>query len=172
MTLASEIHGFSAEIVEHLRQRGETISTAESLTAGSVSAAIVTVAGASDVFVGGLTAYRDEIKISHLDIDPALIEKHTVISEEVAVAMAKGANKSFGTTWAIATTGVAGPGPSDGIPSGTVWVAIDGPVTQSLELSLAGGRESVRNATVATAIGTFTRILRERARQAITEKLD
>jgi len=53
MTLATEIHGFSAEIVEHLRQRGETISTAESLTAGSVSAAIVTVAGASDVFVGG-----------------------------------------------------------------------------------------------------------------------
>jgi nicotinamide-nucleotide amidase len=95
MTLANEILGFSAEIVEHLRQRGETISTAESLTAGSVSAAIVMVAGASDVFVGGMTAYRDEIKVSHLDVDPELIEKHTVISEEVAVAMAKGAIKSL-----------------------------------------------------------------------------
>ena len=92
MTLATEIHGFSAEIVEHLRQRGETISTAESLTAGSVSSAIVTIAGASDVFVGGTTAYRDEIKISHLGVDPALIAKHSAISEEVAVAMAQGAH--------------------------------------------------------------------------------
>ena len=85
MTLANEILGFSAEIVEHLRQRGETISTAESLTAGAVSSAIVTISGASDVFVGGVTAYRDEIKVSHLGIDPDLIEKYTVISEEVGL---------------------------------------------------------------------------------------
>jgi nicotinamide-nucleotide amidase len=84
MALSNEIIGFAAEIVEHLRERGETISTAESLTAGAVSSAIVTISGASDVFVGGVTAYRDEIKVSHLGLDPALIEKHTVISEEVA----------------------------------------------------------------------------------------
>jgi len=70
MALSNEILGFAAEIVDHLRQRGETISTAESLTAGAVSSAIVTISGASDVFVGGLTAYRDEIKISHLNVDP------------------------------------------------------------------------------------------------------
>ena len=104
MALSNEILGFAAEIVDHLRQRGETISTAESLTAGAVSSAIVTISGASDVFVGGVTAYRDEIKVSHLNVDPALIEKHTVISEEVAVAMAKGAIKSFGTTWAVSYT--------------------------------------------------------------------
>ena len=87
MALSTEIVGFAAEIVDHLRQRGETVSTAESLTAGAVSSAIVTISGASDVFVGGLTAYRDEIKNSHLGVDPALIEKHSVISEEVAIAM-------------------------------------------------------------------------------------
>ena len=65
MALSNEIIGFAAEIVDHLRQRGETISTAESLTAGAVSSAIVTISGASDVFVGGVTAYRDEIKTSH-----------------------------------------------------------------------------------------------------------
>jgi len=152
MTLASEIHGFSAEIVEHLRQRGETISTAESLTAGSVSAAIVTVAGASDVFVGGLTAYRDEIKISHLDIDPALIEKHTVISEEVAVAMAKGANKSFGTTWAIGTTGVAGPDEQDGQPVGTVYIAIAGAKGPKVWAHVfSGDRAEIRKQTVVAA---------------------
>jgi nicotinamide-nucleotide amidase len=162
MTIANEILGFSAEIVEHLRQRGETISTAESLTAGSVSAGIVTVAGASDVFVGGVTAYRDEIKISHLNVDPALIEKHTVISEEVAIAMAKGAINSFGTTWAIATTGVAGPTPSDGYPIGVVWVAIEGPINHTIELALSGDRDSVRNAATSSAIATFARILRHR----------
>ena len=162
MTIANEILGFSAEIVEHLRQRGETISTAESLTAGSVSAGIVTVAGASDVFVGGVTAYRDEIKISHLNVDPALIQKQTVISEEVAIAMAKGAINSFGTTWAIATTGVAGPTPSDGYPIGVVWVAIEGPISHTIELALSGDRDSVRNAATSSAIATFARILRHR----------
>ena len=162
MFLSKEIVEFATEIVEHLRQRGETISTAESLTAGSVSSAIVTIAGASDVFVGGTTAYRDEIKISHLSVDPELVQKHSAISEEVAVAMAKGAIKSFGTTWAIGTTGVAGPNPLNGHPAGTVWVAIEGPVSQTIELALTGERESVRNAATSSAIATFARILRHR----------
>jgi nicotinamide-nucleotide amidase len=163
MALSKEILGFAAEIVDHLRQREETISTAESLTAGSVSSAIVSIAGASDVFVGGTTAYRDEVKVSHLNVDPELIEQHTVISEEVAVAMAKGAIQSFGTTWAIGTTGVAGPNPLDGYPVGVVWVAIEGPISHTIELALSGDRESVRNAATSSAIATFARILRHRS---------
>jgi nicotinamide-nucleotide amidase len=162
MALSSEIVGLASEVVAALRASGETLSTAESLTAGSLSSAIVTISGASDVFVGGITAYRDEIKISHLALDPKLLADHTAVSEEVAVAMAQGALKSFGTTWAIATTGVAGPNPLDGHPVGAVWVAIQGPVCQSIELSLSGERESVRNATTASAIATFARILRHR----------
>lgn len=161
MTLSSEIIALATEIIETLRQRNETLSTAESLTAGAVSSALVTIAGASDVFVGGITAYRDEIKISHLDIDPALIAQHSSISQQCAVEMAKGAMKSFGTTWAISTTGVAGPNPLDGHPVGAVWVAIEGPVSQTIELALSGERESVRNATTASAIATFARILRQ-----------
>lgn len=162
MVIANEILGFAAEIVEHLRERGETISTAESLTAGSVSSTIVSIAGASDVFVGGITAYRDEIKVSHLNVDPQLIKTHTVISEEVATAMAKGAVKSFGTTWAIGTTGVAGPNTLDGFPVGSVWVAIEGPISHTIELALSGDRESVRNAATSSAIAAFARILRHR----------
>ena len=162
MALSAEILGLAAEVADALRARGETVSTAESLTAGAVSSAIVSIAGASDVFVGGITAYRDEIKISHLHVDPATLEEHTSVSEEVAVAMARGAMKSFGTTWAIGTTGVAGPNPLDGHPVGAVWVAIQGPVCQSIELSLSGERESVRNAATASAIATFARILRHR----------
>jgi nicotinamide-nucleotide amidase len=163
MALSAEIIELAQQIVNTLRDRGETLSTAESLTAGDLSSAIVTIAGASDVFVGGVTAYRDEIKISHLGVDPTLIASHSSISEQVAVAMARGAQKSFGTTWAISTTGVAGPNPLDGHPVGTVWVAIEGPISQSIELALSGERESVRNAATASAIASFARILRARS---------
>lgn len=161
--LSPEIIELATEIIDALRERNETLSTAESLTAGSVSSAIVTISGASDVFVGGLTAYRDEIKISHLNVDPVLISDHTSVSEQVAVAMAQGALASFGTTWAIGTTGVAGPNPLDGHPVGVVWVAIEGPVSQTIELSLSGERETIRNAATASAIATFARILRHRS---------
>ncbi|TRZ56667.1 MAG: nicotinamide-nucleotide amidohydrolase family protein [Streptomycetaceae bacterium] len=163
MALSAEIIELAQQIVNTLRERSETLSTAESLTAGDLSSAIVTIAGASDVFVGGVTAYRDEIKISHLGVDPRLIAAHSSISEQVAVAMARGAQKSFGTTWAISTTGVAGPNPLDGHPVGTVWVAIEGPISQSIELALSGERDSVRNAATASAIASFARILRARS---------
>ncbi|CAB4873891.1 MAG: nicotinamide-nucleotide amidohydrolase family protein [Actinobacteria bacterium] len=162
MALSPEIIELATEIIDTLRGNSETLSTAESLTAGQVSSAIVSIAGASDVFVGGVTAYRDEVKISHLFVDPQIITEHSSISEEAAIAMARGAIKSFGSTWAIATTGVAGPNPLDGHPVGAVWVAIEGPVCQTIELSLSGERESVRNAATASAIATFARILRHR----------
>jgi nicotinamide-nucleotide amidase len=76
--------------------------------------------------------------------------------------MAKGAIKSFGTTWAIGTTGVAGPNSMDGNPVGVVWVAIEGPISHTIELALSGDRDSVRNAATSSAIATFARILRHR----------
>jgi nicotinamide-nucleotide amidase len=76
--------------------------------------------------------------------------------------MGHGANKSFGSTWAIATTRVDGPGPADGAESGKVFVAFVGPTTQVVELSLSGEREVIRNATIASAIASFARILRQR----------
>jgi len=165
MTLSPDTIGLAAEIVDTLRARGETVSTAESLTAGAVSSAIVTTAGASDVFVGAITAYRDEVKISHLGVDQGVLNKYTSVSEQVAVAMAQGAIKSFGTTWAIATTGVAGPNLLDGNPVGAVWVVVEGPVCETIELSLSGERESVRNAATASAIATFARILRHQTQE-------
>lgn len=166
MSLASEVSSMIKEIIRTLGDANESLVTAESITAGGLSSAITSIEGSSQVFLGAIVAYQDQVKAKVLGVDQAIIAAHTVYSQEVAVEMARAVREKFGATWAIATTGVAGPGPSDGVPSGTVWVAIDGPVTQTLELSLDGGRESVRNATVATAIGSFTRILRERARQS------
>jgi nicotinamide-nucleotide amidase len=150
------------QIIAYLSERGETISVAESLTAGGLANALTSASGSSAVFVGGLTAYRNEIKSTMLDVDPQIISDFTVVSEEVANAMADGARKVFGTTWAIATTGAAGPDPLEGHAPGSVWISIRGPINQALQLNLEGGREQVRNGTISTAIGTFARILKFR----------
>ena len=150
------------QIIAYLSERGETISVAESLTAGGLANALTSASGSSAVFVGGLTAYRNEIKSTMLDVDPQIISDFTLVSEEVANAMADGARKVFGTTWAIATTGAAGPDPLEGHAPGSVWISIRGPINQALQLNLEGGREQVRNGTISTAIGTFARILKFR----------
>ena len=162
MAISNEVLGLVSQIHDSLRTRGETLSTAESLTAGGLSSALTIVPGASDVFLGSITAYRPDVKVSHLSVEQEVIAAHSVVSEEVALQMGRGANKSFGSTWAIATTGVAGPGPADGSEAGRVYVAFVGPTTEVMELSLSGEREIVRNATIASAIASFARILRQR----------
>jgi nicotinamide-nucleotide amidase len=146
-------------IIETLRARGESVSVAESLTAGGLGHALTQIPGASEVFFGGVVAYTADVKINLLDVPRELIETHSVVSEEVAIAMADGAREKFGTTWAIATTGIAGPGDYKGIREGTVWIAITGPLQQTLHLQLDSGREGVRQGAISSAIGTFARIL-------------
>jgi nicotinamide-nucleotide amidase len=150
------------QIIAYLQSRGETVSVAESLTAGGLANVLTSASGSSAVFVGGITAYRNEIKSTMLDVDPELIEKFTVVSESVADAMAEGARKVFGTTWAISTTGAAGPEPLEGHEPGSVWISIRGPINQAIQLNLEGNRDQVRNGTISTAIGTFARILKFR----------
>ena len=146
-------------VVAYLEDRNETVAVAESLTAGGLGHAFTFTPGASKVFLGGIIAYTNDVKINILGIDPQLIEEFTVVSEEVANAMADAARQKFGTTWGIATTGIAGPGDFEGIPEGTVWVAIRGPINQTIQLQLEGGREAIRTGAISSAIGTFARIL-------------
>jgi nicotinamide-nucleotide amidase len=148
------------DILTILRQRGESICVAESLTGGGLAEALSSLPGSSEVFKGSITAYQSQIKISLLKIPAELISEFGVVSEEVAAAMAGGAKDLMDSTWSISTTGVAGPGPSDGVAAGTVWVAIAGPISQTLQLELSGTREIVRNATIAGAIAAFARILK------------
>ena len=77
--------------------------------------------------------------------------------------MANGARKQFATTWAIATTGVAGPDPLEGHQPGEVWIAIAGPINNAAKLTLTGSRDAIRENTVESAIATFARILRNRS---------
>lgn len=149
------------EIVDALTARHESIAIAESLTGGGVSHALTDVPGTSHVFLGSVIAYSVEIKIRELGVKKASIDHFGVVSEEVAWEMAEGIRAKFQSDWAISTTGVAGPGPSHGIPSGTVWIAIIGPAhREAIALALDGDRSAVRHGAVESALGTLARILR------------
>jgi nicotinamide-nucleotide amidase len=147
-------------VVKKLISAKKTLSVAESLTGGGLGAAITEIPGSSQVFLGGITTYSDASKTKLLDVPKKLITKHTAVSEEVAKEMASSARNLFKTDYAISTTGVAGPGKAYGKSAGTVWMAI---ATKkeviAIELSISGDRATVRNATIESALATFSRIL-------------
>lgn len=144
----------SERLVHHLTAVGETIACAESLTAGLVAAAIADTPGASLVLRGAVVAYAADLKVALLGVDPGLIEQAGTVDPRVAVAMAEGVRSRLGATWGVATTGVAGPGPAEGKPAGTVHIAVSGPSgTVTRPLRLHGGRPAIRQATVAAALG-------------------
>jgi nicotinamide-nucleotide amidase len=112
-------------VVELLTQRRETLATAESCTGGYVAHRITNVPGASAVFVAGFVTYANEAKTRDLGVDALLIREHGAVSHQVAVAMASGALEKCGAHYAVATTGIAGPGGGSAEkPAGTVYVAL------------------------------------------------
>ena len=150
----------SVSVVKKLKKKGLTLSCAESITGGGLASAITDVAGSSAVFEGSIVTYSDSAKTKLLGVLKRLITKHTAVSEEVAIAMAEGARTQFKTDFAIATTGVAGPGKAYGQKAGTVWIAIASKKsTQTIALQLSGDRAAIRHATIESALATFERIL-------------
>lgn len=143
----------AASLIERLRHLGLTIGTAESLTGGLVCAALTAVPGASSVVRGGVVAYTHEVKARVLRVDTSLLAERGAVDPDVAIAMAQGVCRVLGCQIGLATTGVAGPEPSDGKPVGTVHVAvsvsIDG-VERHREsaLALSGDRAAIREASV------------------------
>jgi nicotinamide-nucleotide amidase len=117
-------------VIEKLRQRGETLAVAESCSGGGLGAALTAVPGASDVFLGGVIAYANAVKQGLLGVDPLDLERWGAVSDPVAEAMALGAQRVTGSDWALAITGVAGPGGgSDQKPVGLVHIAVAGPTS-------------------------------------------
>ena len=148
------------QVVKALKKKKRTLATAESITGGGLGAAITDVVGSSEVFIGGIISYSDNSKITLLSVAKKLIKKQTAVSEEVAAAMAESARLQFKSDYAIATTGVAGPGKAYGQKAGTVWIAIASKSeVQTIALQLAGDRLEVRHATIESALAAFGRIL-------------
>ena len=111
-----------------LKERKETIGTAESCTGGYVSHLITSIPGSSEYYLGSVIPYAYELKTSLLDISTDMLNTYGAVSEEVVTAMAEGVRKKLGVTWSIATSGIAGPGgATPQKPVGTIWIACAGP---------------------------------------------
>ncbi len=112
-------------LVEILKQRGETLSSAESCTGGLIAKLITDIGGSSAVFFGGCVTYTNEVKRELLGVDEAIIQAYTEVSEPCAIAMAKGVRERLRTTVGVSTTGYAGPtGGTERDPVGTVYIAV------------------------------------------------
>ena len=135
---------------------------AESLTGGLVAAALTSVPGASIVLRGGVVAYATDLKAALLGVPAALLARNGPVDPEVAAAMASGVRERLGASYGVSTTGVAGPGPADGKPEGTVFIGVDGPSgAAGSGLQLAGSRQEVREATVRAALSLLVSALLE-----------
>ncbi|MCW2678133.1 MAG: Competence/damage-inducible protein cinA [Modestobacter sp.] len=136
-----------------LLARGETVSAAESLTAGLFCATLASVPGASATLRGGAVVYATDLKTTLAGVPAALLAAHGPVSEPTAAALAEGIRARCGATWGIGLTGVAGPDPVDGHGPGRVYVGVsDGARTGVLRLDLAGDRAAVRTGAVRAAI--------------------
>lgn len=115
----------SEVVVDILKEKKLTLATAESCTGGAIAKMITSVPGCSAIFKGSVVSYATEIKENILNVNHNDIEKHSVVSQEVAIQMAIGARKIMNSDYALATTGIAGPdGGSEENPVGTVWIAL------------------------------------------------
>lgn len=111
-----------------LRDRGETLATAESCTGGNIAHRFTAMPGASDYFMGGVVAYSNEVKMALLGVDPESLNQYGAVSQSVAEQMAEGVRRATGATYGISTTGIAGPtGGTPDKPVGTVWMAVATP---------------------------------------------
>ena len=129
-----------------LRQKGWTLSIAESCTGGLICDRITNVSGSSDYFMGGMVTYSNESKAKHLGILLNYIKNHGAVSPQVARKMAQGVRKAFGTTFGLSTTGVAGPtGGTKRSPVGRVFIGFaDGRRTLVRKLDLRGSRIQIK----------------------------
>ena len=141
---------FLPPVLEHLANRGERVSCAESCTGGGVCRILTSVPGASRVVTGGVVAYDTAVKSRILGVDEAILTRSGVVSPETAMAMALGVQRLLCTEWGIATTGYAGPGGGDErFGTGNVCFAIASPrnaVYRAWHRAFHGPREDVMQA--------------------------
>ena len=126
-----------------LREKGLTISFAESCTGGYLSHLITSVSGSSDYLMGSVVSYSNEVKMKQLGVKAETLENHGAVSEETAIEMAEGVRKALDTDIGFSTTGIAGPtGGTEEKPVGTIWLAFSSKEKiKTLKLSLVGTRD-------------------------------
>ena len=151
---AEDDRPLAAMVLDLCREQGLTLATAESCTGGLVAARLTSVPGSSDVFVGGVVAYSNEVKARELGVPEATLEQFGAVSEEAAEAMTAGARERLGADVAVSVTGVAGPGGgTPEKPVGLVFLHAQGPSgSLARRLDFPGDREAIRGRATAAAL--------------------
>ena len=146
-------------VAEILVKRGETLASAESCTGGVIASKFTAMSGASEYFWGGVVSYDNSVKENVLGVSRHNLETYGAVSEQVARQMAEGVRRLCGTTYGVATTGVAGPtGGSPEKPVGTVWVAVATPTHTIAKLFQHGKVRAVNIERAATAAINLLRL--------------
>lgn len=167
MNISLETKLISREISELMWKDGITLATAESCTAGNLAAAITAIPGSSHYYKGGVVAYANQVKENLLHVDTHTIETCGVVSEETVCEMVKGAMDTLNTDYAIATSGVAGPGGgTPETPVGTIWIAV-GNRKKIVTMKLEGddGREQNIVKATCSALHLMRDLLKEEQNQ-------
>ncbi|MGN5955791.1 competence/damage-inducible protein A [Sphingobacterium lactis] len=125
--IATEDLSFEEVIVRNFVKHNCTLATAESCTGGNIARLITEISGASEMFLGAIVSYANEVKVAQLGVSEETLKEHGAVSEETVVQMAKGAQERLHTSYAVATSGIAGPGGGTvEKPVGMIWVAVAG----------------------------------------------
>lgn len=143
-------------VLAGLRQRGQSLAVAESCTGGGLGAALAAVPGASDVFLGGVIAYANAVKTQLLGVPAELLREHGAVSDPVARAMAEGVQRLTGSTWALAVSGIAGPGGGSAEkPVGLVHLALAGPrgcTSEGVRFGASPGRSWIQTLSIGESL--------------------
>jgi nicotinamide-nucleotide amidase len=150
-------------VLDLCRAQELTLATAESCTGGMVSQRLTSVPGSSDVFIGGVVAYSDEIKIRELDVPADILLRHGAVSAEAAAAMAAGVKARLGADVSVSVTGIAGPdGGSAEKPVGLVYLHAETPSgSRGADFVFPGDRDSIRRRATVTALHLLRRLLQQ-----------
>jgi nicotinamide-nucleotide amidase len=152
-----------AMVLDLCRARGLRLATAESCTGGMVAERITSIPGSSDVFVGAIVAYADEVKAHELGVPGDVLERYGAVSAETAEAMASGARERLGTEVAVSVTGIAGPGGgTPEKPVGLVYLHAASPDgARNADFVLPGDRNTIRRRATVTALHLVRRLLQQ-----------
>ena len=149
----SNLHQLAAQAVRQALESGRTVATAESLTAGMVSAVLADTPGASGMLQGGVVAYQNSVKDAVLHVPSDLLARAGSVDPDVARAMAAGARTVLGADVGLSTIGVAGPEAHDGKPVGRVYIGIATAAgTAGFEYTFTGSRPDIRAAACGAAL--------------------
>jgi nicotinamide-nucleotide amidase len=149
------------KLIEKLKQNKLKVAFAESCTGGLLSATFAAIPGVSEVFLGSVVSYADQVKEDLLKVSPQTLKTQGAVSEQAARQMVEGVLNQFHADLGVAITGIAGPsGGSTEKPVGTVWFAIRGPQFEVVEKKLfAGSRVEIQKKSVEHAINSLLNAL-------------